>query len=203
MALSRVTSPEGEIITRAQAKQYARIDTDDDDALVDELIVAARESIEGPDGGLNRVWLMSTWDLVLDRFPAAEILLPLAPVLGVTEITYYDEDGILQVLDPSAYYADTYSTPPWILPTDGAAWPATLGAANAMRVRFVAGYPEGTESESGSSVLSANVPAPVKLAVRMLVAYWYEHRDLFVEGAISELPEMVKARLQRFKIFLP
>lgn len=204
MAVSRLTSPDGELITLEQAKAFARVDTSEDDELINEFIRAAREAIEGPEGTYSRVWLESEWQLVLDEFPAAEILIPLAPVQSVVSVRYYDEDGVLQTIDSSAYVVDTYSTPPWLLPAgDSAAWPATNDAANAVIVRFVAGYPVGTESEGSTPLVAVNVPSTVRLAARQLVAHWYDNRHLYATGTPFDVPEQARTLLRPYRLFLP
>lgn len=195
MALRLVAPPTAEIITLDEAKAYMRVDHDDDDVLIGQLIVAARERVEGPP--TNAIYATQTWELVLDAFPSADIMLPLAPVQYVEAVTYYDTDGLQQVVDPSMYFLDDVSRPPFVLLVDGSPWPETLGQANAMAVRFVAGYP------AASGDVAANIPQVVKLAIKQLVSHWYERRDMVLEvPTLTPVPEFVWQLLHRWRMFL-
>lgn len=201
MALKLITPPDGELVTLAEAKAYMRVDHSDDDDLITELIKTARERIEGP-GQLNAVYLSQTWDLVLDKFPSREIMLPLAPVQYVEEVVYFDEDGAEQTVGVSDYYLDEVSRPPFVLPIADFSWPTVLDSANAMRVRFVAGYAPG-ESGTTDNDIAANVPARARVAVRQLVSHWYERRDLVSEAAnINIVPEFVWTLLHKDRMFI-
>ena len=69
-----------------------------------------------------------------------EIYLPLPPLQTVDSIKYYDQDGVLQTLAPSAYLVDNTSEPGRITPAAGTTWPSTQNRAGAVEVRFTAGY---------------------------------------------------------------
>lgn len=203
MTLRLVEPPAGEIVTLAQAKTYLRKLSADDDSLVEELITAARQHVEGP-GMLNAVFAEQTWELVLDEFPTGEIAIPLAPVQDIVFVNYYDEDGLLVAVDPLNYYLDAVSRPPWVLAQgDGFSWPATLDAANSVIVRFVAGFPMGSESGTGlDDGFAANIPRNVKLAIKMLVQHWHDNRGVIGQGGFEELPHNVRDLLHKYRMFI-
>src|SRR4051794_386751 len=66
--LKVTTQPTVEVLTLAEAKAHLRVDITDDDDLITELIVAARESCER---WVSRSFLTTTWRLTLDHFPGA------------------------------------------------------------------------------------------------------------------------------------
>lgn len=203
MTLKLVTPPDGEVVTLQEAKLYLRQDSTASDALIDELISAAREFTEGPKGRLNRLWLTQTWLLQLDEFPSSgEIMIPLAPVQSVTSVRYYDEDGNLQTVDPLNYYLDASNEPPWVLAVADVDWPATLKAANAVEVTFVGGYAPGSASESEANQIAENVPKQVKIGLKMLVQHWFDNRGLMSQGTFDELPMGIKRILQPFRMFV-
>jgi uncharacterized phiE125 gp8 family phage protein len=200
VALRIVTSPATELVSLDEAKAYARVDTADDDELIRGLVRAAREHIGRR---LNRSFTLTTWELVLDAFPARELQLPVAPLNEVVSVGYVDGDGVEQVLPSVGYYVDDVSEPGWIIPTaDG--WPATLCTANAVRVLFVAGYEPGVSGGSGGSEGegAANVPDDVKTAAKILVAHWYDYREPIVPGQIADVPMSVEQLLGPHRIFL-
>jgi uncharacterized phiE125 gp8 family phage protein len=201
MTLKLITPADGELITLAEAKRFMRVDHTDDDELIEELIKGARARIEGP-GPLNAVFLTQTWDLVLDKFPGSEIMIPLAPVQHVEEVVYFDEDGLEQTVDGSNYYLDDVSRPPYLLTVGDFSWPSTLDTANALRVRFVAGFPPGGSGASGENDIAANLPATVRIAAQQLVSHWYERRDLIADAAVFVVPEFVWTLLNRYRMFI-
>lgn len=200
-----VSPPTVEPVTVAEAKLFARIDTTADDAIVNELIGAARKRCEEWRG---RAFLTQTWQLFLDTFPHLDqgifrdpaftpigaqyrsgyassygwhqppILLPRAPVLSVTSVVYTPFGGVPTTLDPSKYVVDLSNVyAPRIVPQFGQMWPTDLlVSANGVVVEFVAGFgPNPTD-----------VPEQLRLGLKQLVAFWYENRQ-----AIDTIPQAI------------
>ena len=174
MTLKLITAPATEPITLAEAKAHLRCG-DDEDALINALIVAAREAAEHE---LGRALVTQTWERVVDAFPAVELELGMPPVQSITSVTYIDTAGALQTLSASAYTLDPTTPPGWALPATGYTWPATLDTANAVRVRFSAGY--------GAA---AAVPAGIKAWILLRLGTLYKHREGVVTGVtVAEVP---------------
>jgi len=177
--LTEATAPASEPVTKAEAKLFARIDITDDDDLVDALIEAARREVES---FTRRSLINTTWDMTLDCFPAT-ILLPRSPLSSVTSISYVDTSGTTQTLTSTLYRVDTASLPGRITNAYGQTWPATQAVTNAVTVKFVAGY----------GATAASVPEPMKLAIKIMINDWYEHREsqseikLYMNKAIERL----------------
>lgn len=193
MALSLVDAPEDEPITLEEAKLHLRLEIEDDDALVDGLIAAARERAEAVTG---RQLLQATWELRLDRFPCEyEIRIPKPPLISVTSLKYVDTNGTLQTWDPVNYQVDApagpFAEPGRLQPVFGASWPsARTDTLNAVIVRFVAGYGDG-----GSSV-----PMAIRQAMKLMLSAWYERRDdLVLQGDVAPLGAL--ALLTPYKLF--
>ncbi len=110
-----------------------------DNLLIADFLEAA---IEGYQEFTNGILCRSTWDLYLDRFPRhhGEISTP-APLASVTSITYLDASGASQTLAEPVYSVDI-SDPlsGRIALTYGQCWPSACCQANAVTVRFLAGY---------------------------------------------------------------
>lgn len=188
MSLTLVTAPAAEPITLQEAKDHLRVDGADDDALISALITAARERIDGPYGWLGRAILTQTWDFYLDEFPAGTcIYLPLAPVQSVVSVTYTDPNGASQTFADYALGADLDSQPRLVLGWEKA-WPATRAIAEAVKVRFIAGY-----------ATPAAVPAPIKAALLLTVGHLYENREAAVERALTETPMGVDHLLSPYR----
>lgn len=169
--LVQTVAPASEPVTLAEAKAWLRLEIPDDDDLVAALITAAREYAETVTG---RALVSQTWRLTLDAFPAdgGGIILPLPPLQSVSSVVYVDGNGDSQTLATTEYAVDTQRQPGWIVPAYGKIWPVTRGQANAVQITFVAGY--GTASA---------VPVAIKTAIKLLLANWYENREMVGQGS--------------------
>lgn len=192
MALKLITAAAVDPLDLAEVKAHLRVDHVDDDALITIYQRAAVAAIEGKDGWLGRALITQTWDLYLDSFPAGEIKIPLAPLQSVTHVKYDDAAGVEQTVAAADYTVDAISEPGWVVPNDGVAWPTTLVAVNAVRVRFVAGY----------GVASASVPAAIRAAILLTVGTLYGAREDVVLGqTAAELPGAAQHLLSTFRVY--
>lgn len=193
MALSLFTAPSLEPLTTAEAKLHLRVDGSTDDALIDTLIAAARQYVEG---FTHRPLLRQTWDDKRDGFPCSgePIWLQLPPVSSVTSITYIDPNGVTQTWSSSLYDTDLpagpYAQMARISPAYGQYYPQTRDVMNAVVIRFVCGY--GTTA--------ATVPEAIRAAIKLLIGHWYGQAEAVLVGAISKEIELgVQALLWPYK----
>lgn len=183
MSLTQTAPPDLEPVSLTEAKLHLRVDGTEDDALITTLIVAARRQAEHE---LGRVLITQTWQLTLDEFPAADIQLPMPSVLSIVDVKYLDPDGNEQTVAPADYALDAATTPGWVLLASGASWPSTYAGANAVRVRFTAGY----------GPAAADVPANVVAWIKLQIGALYKHREAFAAGVtVAELPNRFTAAL--------
>lgn len=136
------------------------------DAAVDAAIEAAVAMHDGPGGTLGRAILPQTLEVRMpgwaprhdvcwdggDCFgasPCADehrwrhhgaVELPFPPVAAVEQITYVDQAGATQTLDPSAYVVGIDGDRARVMPALGAAWPAAMLQPDSVRIRYTAGY---------------------------------------------------------------
>lgn len=194
--LSRVQAPQGRPVTISEAKTHLRVDSTDEDTLIESLIDAATAYIDGP-RGIGHALVDQQWDLRLDCFPWGRIVLPLTPVRSVDEITYTDTGGNTQTLASSRYIASVDRDPATIEPAFNENWPSTRLIADAVKVRFTAGYAPGSGSPPD---YGANVPADLKAAVLWLTALMYEHRvAVNVDQKTTPLPFAIENILARYR----
>lgn len=165
--LQLITPPAAMPIDVPTAKKQAVVSFADDDNLIDRYIAAATERLDGWTGILGRCLMPQTWQWSMDTFPAGSIVIPLGPVASITEITYDDAAGAPQTLDPAEYEVDIGNAVTRIRAVSG--WPGTGDKMGAVRVRWVAG---------------TGCPEPIKVAIMMMVAHMFEHR----QGAAEEMP---------------
>ncbi|HUS95667.1 MAG TPA: head-tail connector protein [Hyphomicrobiaceae bacterium] len=161
-----VTPPAIEPVTVDEAKSHLRINFATDDTYLGELIIAAREYAED---FLRRALITRTYDLYLDDFPSTgAIALPRPPLQLVSSVKYVDTDGDVQDLTENTdYVVDAVSEPGWVVMAEDASWPEVKQTVNAVIIRFIAGY-----GDAGTDILAAH-----KLAIKHMIAEWYEHRE--------------------------
>lgn len=137
MTLKLITGPSTEPISLDEVKTELRIDGTELDASLTRKIKEVRQAVEHE---LGRALISQTWEQVLDSFPTAEVGLGMPPVANVLSVKYLDVTGVEQTVDDTLYAVDLDSAPGWVLPAYGHCWPQTMCTANAVRVRFLAGY---------------------------------------------------------------
>jgi uncharacterized phiE125 gp8 family phage protein len=147
-------------------KKHMRIGIPDEDDLIAGYLTAARTYVEE---GYDRALVTQTWDYFLDTFPWAgqSIELPIWPLQSVTSITYTDSNNSPTVWPSTNYFVDAVKKPGRIVLAYGQGWPAvSLRTANAVAIRYVAGYGDHT-----------TVPFTTRTAIMLLVEHWYENRE--------------------------
>lgn len=174
MALIVITQPAVEPVSLAEAKLHCKVDGSDDDTLITGLITAARQQAEHRTG---RALCTQTLEQVLDAFPDA-VKLPMPPAKTVVSVKYFDANGAEQTMPDTDYSLDKDSTPGWLVPAFGLTWPSTYAIANAVRVRYTAGYG-----------VAADVPQSIKVWMLMAISTMYNQREGIITGAIvAEVP---------------
>lgn len=204
MPLELVEAPAAEPVSLAEVRtQIGRASGfTDHDTMLTGMISAARELVESITG---RALVTQTWDWVLDGFPGAvgrPLRLPLPPCQSVTSITYVDTAGATQTWASSLYQVDNPTGPraqhARIQPAYGQTWPSTRREMGAVTVRFVAGY----EDSGGSPAEVVDAPQPLKQALLMLIAHWYDHRDAVAALQLQPVPWAVDALLAPYTVHL-
>ncbi len=195
--LIQVSAPEVEPITTAEAKAHLNITYASQDDYISALIIAARQQIAGRDGWLGRCLVQETYDLKLDGFPGV-IEIPMAPLRSVSSISYLDSNGGQQTLAPSLYsvFGVDAAMGGGIRPAINQSWPTTYGVSEAVTVRFVAGYiGNGASPED----LAANVPEPIKLALKLLVKQAFDQKDAEDPEGAMRIDKAVERLLAPFR----
>jgi uncharacterized phiE125 gp8 family phage protein len=218
LSLNLVTPPDVEPVSLTTAKAHLRVDYDNtaEDALITAFITAARQYAERV---THRAFFNQTWALNLDCFPifpywqgtiqasnprtdwlarygilrGQQILLPKPHLVSITSITYVDVMGTQQTLPSTAYVVDNTSEPARLVPAPGTTWPATqVYLPGCVQITYEAGsYGDGTEVN--------NCPQTVCMAILLLVAHWYEHREAASELPLKNIPLAVDALLDTVK----
>lgn len=187
MALKLITAATGLAVTLIEAKAHLRVDTTDDDTLVEAMITAATEAAEQMTG---RALMAQTWELTLDAFPDA-VELTRVPVSAITSITYIDSTGAATVMAAPLYAldnADEFGFA-YVVPVYAGVWPDTRAEINAVKVRYVAGYAS-----------AADVPQSIKSWILLQVGSIYANREGEAAGQVQKLG-FVDALLSRYRVY--
>jgi uncharacterized phiE125 gp8 family phage protein len=179
-----IAPPAVEPLGLDETKEWLRVDGVAEDELIGALIASARLVVES----LTRRFLVSqTWRLVFDAWPATGVALPFSPVRAAI-VRVYDASGDAVLLPPDAYSLDHRS--------------------GDVRLRFSGPAPQpgrpvaGLEIdvEAGFSADAAGVPAPLRQAMRLLVARWYENRgDVETDADMARMPAPVAALVAPYR----
>lgn len=188
MALVLTSPPAVEPVSLSEAKAHLRVDGTDEDALITALILAARRHVET---WLARALITQSWRLVLDAWPdLSTVDLPLSPLQSVEAVETYDADDVATPLAASAYFVDTLSDPPRLVRISADAWPTPGRPANGVEIRFTAGY----------GAAASNVPQPLRQALHLLIAHWFERREpVPADGMGTSVPFSVASLLAPYR----
>ncbi len=185
--LTRITPADDQLITLEDAKaQVGASDYDEVDDFLTTLVEAATDAIEGP-SSTGAVFVTQTWRATLDHLPSC-FSIPLGPIQSITSITYVDQAGETQTIDPATYHTDFDRHPAMVAFYSAPPVPARVPGA--VKVTFVAGYGEPSET-----------PAKARHAVRLLVGSWFKNREADTQASLTELPigvTRLMAQLKRF-----
>lgn len=173
MDLELITPPAARLVSLEQAKAHLRVEHAQDDSLIEALIDAAIDELDGRNGILRRALVTQTWDVRFCGFPGgAKIELPFPPLQSVTHIKYFDLSDAEQTFSAAEYDVHKRGMLGYVrLKATSDGWPSTYDRDDAVTVRFVAGYgaPEA-------------VPKPIYQAVLIRVAELYAARGDDTEG---------------------
>ena len=182
------SAPAVEPVTAADLRTYLReTATGLPDSEADDFITEARQYIEDQ---CNIAMITQSWLMAIDRWPTqsepwwdgwrqahinvihgatalSSVSPPRFPLQAVDGVNVYDEAGnATAVVVADTFDIDTYRTPGRMTLKRGATWPVALRANNAIEISYTSGY--------GSA--AADVPAPMKRAVKQMAAYLYQNR---------------------------
>lgn len=179
-----LTPPAAEPLSLPDAKGFLRVETGDDDALIAALITAARLHVEAQAG---LALMTQSWRMVMDRWPeCGRIAARPAPLKAVTAARVYDRDGHAHTVDTQAFVPDmaamTLAFMPWVMPL-----PTRIAAG--IEIDITAGYGD----------TPADVPEPLRHAIRLLAAHWYENRGVVAADARATIPSTVAALLVPYR----
>jgi uncharacterized phiE125 gp8 family phage protein len=183
MSLMMTAAPAVEPVTLAEAKAHCRADSTAEDPFISSLIVTSRLQIEA---AMGLALITQSWRLTLDGWPPGGALqLPMRPVQSIESFDVTSPTGVTTAVPEAHWHLDSYDLPPRIVLTHLAS-PIPGGVPEGIGIDFTAGF--GTQP--------ASVPQPIRHALLLLVAHWFENREPAAIGAsVSPIPDTVSALL--------
>ena len=182
MSLTLISPPAAEPVTLSELKAHLRITSDDEDALITGMLVAAVRAVEAR---ASLALMPQQWRLTIDAAPEDTLFLPLSPVSALDSVTVIDGEGEAQTVADSLYD---------FVPGAGARirpagpWPMPVPRLGGVRIDFTAGYSDADA-----------VPEPLKQAVKNLAAYFFESREAAGETRIYSVPASVDALIAPYR----
>lgn len=155
----------------------------DDDDLLAEYLANATAFVEGQ---ARRALRSAQWQLVLDGFPAGDIVLPFGPVSAVDLVSYINASGDTVTLSAEDIRVDLSRIEARISAVDG--WPTTSTINATVTV---------TWTVSGSAV-----PFALRQAVLLLAGHWYDNRGVLSDGGAQEMPYAVQRLINSERRYL-
>ena len=159
--LTVITEPADEPITLDEAKEALRIDIDDEDTRIWNIIRAARMFAEDY---LSLKIMSQTVELSFDQWPATEFSLDVWPIIAVDTVKYEDTASPIAtqtLVENTDYYADITKIEGRLRTITG--WPSVAVKPNAVKIRMTVGYAD-----------QDSVPDQLKEGIKAYCAYIYD-----------------------------
>lgn len=166
------TPPASEPITLAEAKNYLRIDSSDDDSLISTLITAVRMNAEQY---IRRALITQSVTLAYDDYAPSIIPLAMPPAQSITSITVYDADDNATIIANSEYRLSANKEQIFI---DNAIF------AERVEIIYITGYGDN----------ATDVPAAIRQGMLIHLAELYDQR-----ASDSQIPASVKTLYNPFR----
>ena len=145
---------------------------------------------------INSVWWNGVREGTLGMIEGNSVEIRKAPFLAVSSVKTVAEDGTLTTFSSANYYTTTESGFGRLLLRSGCAWPdmsPPVRQRGGILITFTAGYGEDPQT----------VPSPIRHAIKMLAADYYENREAIGEQgrkAAQEPPLGVSAMLSKYRV---
>ncbi len=193
-------------LSLGEIKDYLGIG-ESDESEDPSLLGALRAAVISVERYTRRTLLTTTWTMWMDRFPGQAlpwwngvkqgadteltdlteaIIVPKSPLISVTSITAYHQDGTTTVASASNYIVDLASEPARVALKASQTWPTdALRTINGAEVVFVAGY----------GPVGSDVPEDIRRALLIMIGDFHENR----EAAPAKFEKVGESSISRFE----
>jgi uncharacterized phiE125 gp8 family phage protein len=187
---TQTTAPDqNTIVTLAEAKAHAIID----DTGVTALDTATNELVQSLINAAVQKWIEFTgvyplhtkFKASLDASPVVcECWLRFPPIVTVDKVYGLDADATETVLDAADYAFDTINAI-----VKSFEWPSGDANFSNFNIDYTTGLGEDVDA----------VPDDVKLAIKMTVTHWFQHREAVTDISLREVPQSAQTIMQTYK----
>lgn len=178
-----ITPPAIEPVTLAELKDFAHIDTSDEDTTLTNFIKAARQLTEQY---LSRALISQAIVLGMDIWPGDRIELPMPPLIDINEVRTLDEDDTETVYASTNYFKRDKTEPGQLVIKRGVAQPInSVRDYGGFEIEYVAGYGDQR----------GDVPEAIRFGIMAWAAFLYENRT---PG--KDIPPEAKVWLDSYRI---
>ena len=162
-----------EVVSTTELKNYARVETSDDDTIIANMVIAAREKCEAI---INRDIVAKTRSLFISNLNHSgeygdlyrrrtKIVLPYAPITSITSVSTQSSDGTLTTINYDAYgLEDKY-------------------------IEVSSSYQKNIKVVYTTTGLSYD---DIKLAIKQLATTYYDNREDFKSNNTTTIPTNVQ-----------
>lgn len=165
-------------------KAHLRVDTDDEDDLIEAYLRAAGREFERQ---TSRGLFPTLYEWRLDAWPCSGEELPFGPVREVTSLAYIDADGETQDIDEANWSMVLSDRGARVVYAEGYTPPAPGRAVDGVAIRFWAGHDARNDAASESEEHLA-LPRSADMALLLMVAHWYQNREAASAQTLAEIP---------------
>jgi uncharacterized phiE125 gp8 family phage protein len=186
MSLILTIPPAAEPVALAELKAFLKVDGTDEDALIGQVATAARAHLEALTA---KAFVTQGWRIRRDAWPIhGRLSFPIGPIASLDGVSVTTATGELS-LSLDQFRLDGEGLPPRL------SWTPSVVATPAVPMAGIA-----IDITAGYGAPAA-VPAPLKQAVRLLTAHWFENRMLVSIGhEVAVMPRTVEALIAPFLV---
>lgn len=183
-----ITPPTEEPISLEDAKLYLRVESSEEDGIIEQMVQAAREACEDQQ---NRCYLKQSWELYPGRAETFFSFKDPTPITAVQAVIYLLADGTEKTLAVSDYRVDTRSLTA----------PAELWITNPPRERLDPYQPMTIRVTAGVD-RAEQLPRKTVQAMHLLLGLWYENREAWaVQSTGIKVPYTVEFLLANDRVY--
>jgi uncharacterized phiE125 gp8 family phage protein len=183
MAITDITPPAVLPVTLDYAKTFLRVDNDDEDALITDLINSAAQRVERL---INSALIIRARRLSSAKVSGSGVFINHTEVKHVTAVRVISDD-ITAEIPLASLSINLRCHPPAVRVKDRLSFKSYQASADTVEIDFIAGHGEAPD----------DIPMPLRQAVLLLLAQAFEYRGR--PDAPPTVPMMVDALLMPYR----
>lgn len=182
MTATLITPPLIEPVSLADMKSYLRLEHTLEDSLIRAFITAARVHLEQL---TRRAFIAQTWRIEISGPRENDLRLPLQPASDILSAAVMNRDGDLLALNTSDFRILQHSDPAILRWAND----RYLQHDDGLQVDIRFGYGEAEE----------DVPEPIRQAIRVVAAHWFEKRLVTDPDSFPDLSRALEPLIASYR----